>query len=334
MNLPPSSSQPSPDFDYTALDSDTRSVIKQKTSEIKKLIRRSAQDIIDIGQMLTEVKEHIGHGSFRAWLQAEFNWSVATANRFMQVAEKFKCLNLIHLDIATSALYLLARPSTPEEAHQEALERAAQGETITHAAAKEIVAHHTIDIKAEVMEDDEEPPASHQPTPEPASPSPPDPDQAREEAAPPAEPYQVGDRIRIVRRQHGEDKWSGAIARIREITPDGRLRVDLEGAKGVRFTLNPDWVEPMETPESYKVQPEQVSPPQRTEEPAPEFPRIAGAASEKLPANQPTLQLQAGDRLRLANLEQSGQQWVGEVDKVLQVAEGEIEVIVKIRSNR
>lgn len=146
--------------------------------------------------------------------------------------------------------------------------------------------------------------------------------------------YKAGDRIRILCRQHGEDEWSGKTARIREITPDGWIRVDVEGHKGVRFTLNPDWVEPMsETPE---LTPQAA--PQSADEPDPETPAmafgqsetIADAASEELPASQVP---QAGVRLRLANLEQSGQQWVGEVAEVIEVAEGEIEVIVKIRPN-
>jgi len=147
-----------------------------------------------------------------------------------------------------------------------------------------------------------------------------------------AKPCEPGDRIRILRRQDGQDKWSGKTARIREITPDGRLRVDVEGANGVRFTLNPDWVQPMETPDSYKVQPEQA--PQQADVPDPEAPVIAGDAAEELPANPPTLQLHAGDRLRLANLDQSDHQWVGEVAEVIEVDEDQIELIVKIRSFR
>src|SRR5262249_19037568 len=39
-------------------------------------------------------------------------------------------------------LYLLAAPSTPEAARQEALGAAAEGEQVTHARAKEIVSRH------------------------------------------------------------------------------------------------------------------------------------------------------------------------------------------------
>jgi len=129
-------------FDYAVLTSEVQIFIQSKTSELKSLMRRSAQDIIDIGQKLTEVKEQLGHGNFRAWLKAEFDWSVRTAARFMQVATQFKCANLAHLNIAVSALYLLAKPSTPEKARQEALELAKEGDNITHTKAKTIVSRY------------------------------------------------------------------------------------------------------------------------------------------------------------------------------------------------
>jgi Protein of unknown function (DUF3102) len=129
-------------FDYTVLTSKVQIFVQSKTSELKNLMRRSAQDIIDIGQKLAEVKEQLGHGNFRAWLKAEFGWSVRTANRFMQVAIQFKCANLAHLNFAVSALYLLAEPSTPEKARRKALELAKEGENITQAKAKVIVSHY------------------------------------------------------------------------------------------------------------------------------------------------------------------------------------------------
>jgi hypothetical protein len=129
-------------FDYATLDAQTRIVVEQRTGEIKSLIRRTATDIIDIGQKLSEVKEQLGHGSFMNWLKSEFNWSISTATRFMQVSEQFKFVNLANLHIAASALYLLAAPSTPSKARTEALERATVGGAITHTEAKEIVTRH------------------------------------------------------------------------------------------------------------------------------------------------------------------------------------------------
>ena len=126
-------------FDYTTLTPQVRVLVQDKTFELKSLIRRSAQDIINIGQNLIEIKEQLGHGNFRTWLKAEFNWSVRTATRFMQVATKFKRANLAYLNIAVSALYLLAETSTPEEIREQALELAKQGENISHTKVKEMI---------------------------------------------------------------------------------------------------------------------------------------------------------------------------------------------------
>ncbi|MCB0105489.1 MAG: DUF3102 domain-containing protein [Caldilineaceae bacterium] len=143
-------------FDYAALDSETRIVVQQRTSEIKTLMRRSAQDIIDIGQKLIEVKARLGHGNFGGWLESEFSWTPMTAQRFMQVAERFKNNNLLDLSIAPSALYALAAPSTPEPARAEAIERAQAGEAITHSAAKTIIEEHRASPSAHVWAGDDE----------------------------------------------------------------------------------------------------------------------------------------------------------------------------------
>lgn len=152
-------------FDYATLDAETRIVVQQRTGEIKSLLRRTATEIIDIGQKLSEVKQQLGHGNFRNWLKSEFDWGIWTATKFMQVAERFECVKFTHLDIVVSALYLLASPSTPEEARGEALERASLGENITHAKAKAIVTQHrkatkpkatktdTVDVPSETMEE-------------------------------------------------------------------------------------------------------------------------------------------------------------------------------------
>ncbi|MBW4431131.1 MAG: DUF3102 domain-containing protein [Pelatocladus maniniholoensis HA4357-MV3] len=130
------------DFDYAALEPETQIVVQQHTHKIRTLIRRSARDIIDIGQNLISVKEQLEHGQFRNWLKAEFDWSVRTAARFMQVATKFTNANLAHLDIAASALYLLAETSTPNEVQEEILKLAQHGESITHTKAKNILNQH------------------------------------------------------------------------------------------------------------------------------------------------------------------------------------------------
>lgn len=85
-------------------------------------MKRTASDIIEIGQKLIEVKERLAHGQFGGWLESEFGWDQRTAQNFMRVGGQFKNENFSHLDFAPSALYALAAPSTPEPTRQEAIE--------------------------------------------------------------------------------------------------------------------------------------------------------------------------------------------------------------------
>lgn len=131
-------------FDYGQLDAETRIVVQQRTSEIRTLMRRTAQDIIEIGQKLIDVKAQLGHGRFGGWLRAEFKWSDQTALNFMNVARSFPEIPN-GLEFAPRALYLLAAPSTPAEAREEALQRAANGETVTHSLSQQIVRRHKLE---------------------------------------------------------------------------------------------------------------------------------------------------------------------------------------------
>lgn len=125
-------------FDYTILEPEAYQFVKTQTGEIRALMKLSFESIIQIGQKLKLVKQHLGHGHFRTWLESEFEWGTWTAAKFMQVAERFEETNFSGLDIAPSALYELAAPSTPSAAREEALARAASGESISYTTAKAI----------------------------------------------------------------------------------------------------------------------------------------------------------------------------------------------------
>ena len=121
------------EFDYEALTPEQRNLVIQRTGEIQERLQRSAQDIWEIGQRLADVRDQLKHGQFDSWLKAEFGWSRRTAYNFINVYETFgERANLAQLDIASSALYLLAAPSTPDELRKEVLLKAKEGEKITH----------------------------------------------------------------------------------------------------------------------------------------------------------------------------------------------------------
>lgn len=127
-------------FDYESLETEARIVIQQRASEIKTLAKRVAADIVEIGGKLAEVKDRLGgNGKFSAWLGGELGWSDRTAGNFIAVWQKFEGRNLALENFATSALYLLAAPSTPGEAVEAARQIADSGEKVTHATAKQLV---------------------------------------------------------------------------------------------------------------------------------------------------------------------------------------------------
>jgi hypothetical protein len=90
---------------------------------------------------LTEAKEIVGHGHFGSWLEQEFGWTDRTARNFISVYElsESKSENFSDLNLPVSGLYLLAAPTTPEQARTEIIERAKSGEAISTAEIKDVV---------------------------------------------------------------------------------------------------------------------------------------------------------------------------------------------------
>jgi uncharacterized small protein (DUF1192 family) len=117
--------------------------LAEHSAVIKALGKRVVADVIEIGARLTECKEicvRNGHGNWLPWLAAEFEWTEQTALNFMRVAEMNKSKTVLDLDLPMRCLYLLAAPSTPATARDAVLDLAANGEQLTHAKVKEMIA--------------------------------------------------------------------------------------------------------------------------------------------------------------------------------------------------
>lgn len=128
-------------FNYELLDAKVADQARSSADRIREKVKRTIEDIVDVGNDLVSVKEALPHGQFGPWLKAEFGWTERTARNFMAVAERFgKTETISDLTIQPTAAYLLAAPSTPDEARELAIERAEKGEQITTAIAKEILA--------------------------------------------------------------------------------------------------------------------------------------------------------------------------------------------------
>jgi hypothetical protein len=128
-------------FDYKALDTETRDFVAERTERIRTRLRRAVEDIVGIGSDLLAVKDRLPHGQFLAWLAAECEMSERTAYNWMNVAAKFATVASLE-GISPRALYMLAAPSTPSEAVEEALAAAATGETVGPAQAEAIIERH------------------------------------------------------------------------------------------------------------------------------------------------------------------------------------------------
>jgi hypothetical protein len=120
----------------TAAAQDT---LADHAAAIRVLGKRAIADAIEIGRRLTDVKRLVGYGGWLPWIDRELGWTEMSAVRFMQVYELGKSHNLLDLDLPVSAAYLLAAPSTPADAREEIIDRAANGEQLTHAQVKQII---------------------------------------------------------------------------------------------------------------------------------------------------------------------------------------------------
>lgn len=128
-------------FNYDILESPLADQVRASAQRIKEKVKRTIENIIEVGKELLAVKKALPHGHFLPWLKAEFGWTERTARNFMAVAERFgpKTEMISDLQITPTAAYALAAPSAPDEARQAAIERAEAGERITKGVAENIL---------------------------------------------------------------------------------------------------------------------------------------------------------------------------------------------------
>jgi len=130
--------------------------------------KRTIEDIIAVGERLTDSKPRVPRGKWPAWLKEEFGWSERTALNLMRVyelaiSEEYKSVNFTDLRIAVSALYALARPSTPKEVRAKIIGRAKAGEHISasdgeeavHPQTSEVDGHESLSVVTEESEREE-----------------------------------------------------------------------------------------------------------------------------------------------------------------------------------
>jgi len=110
-------------FNYAELPTETALELRLSAERIRTRMKRTAEDIVEIGKELIAAKARInnkpddknqpkGYGQFYKWIGSEFGMSEISALRFMQVAERFPNISTNLVEISPSILYLLAEPKT------------------------------------------------------------------------------------------------------------------------------------------------------------------------------------------------------------------------------
>jgi hypothetical protein len=120
-------------YDYTALDADNAVLARRTAEKIRLHLQRTSKEIIEIGADLIRVKDALGHGRFGEWFQAEFGWTIRTAQNYMRASSVFgsKCETVSYLPPKT--LYLLSARSTPKNIVGEVVDMLEHGQHV-HAA--------------------------------------------------------------------------------------------------------------------------------------------------------------------------------------------------------
>jgi hypothetical protein len=134
--------RPSSAFDYGTLAAAVRKQVIEEAAEIRTILEKTAENIVQIGIRLNLVHDRIGRDHFQSWLAAEFQWDRSTASNYMRAAAAFcevKCLNRFQ----PGALYELVRKRVPDGARAEAIDRANHGEMISKSEAETIVRKHS-----------------------------------------------------------------------------------------------------------------------------------------------------------------------------------------------
>lgn len=121
------------DVEPPATISDTAAmIIEDATAEIRRLIRRSSEDILEIGRNLVRVRDLLPKGQFQDWVTSEFSWSLRTAYNFIAVHERLG--GFIErgqlASVSNAALYMLAGGSVPDEVVASITQRVENGERI------------------------------------------------------------------------------------------------------------------------------------------------------------------------------------------------------------
>lgn len=86
-------------FNYDLLETKVADKLRATADHIRSKVKKTLEDIIEVGNDLLGVKEALPHGQFGPWLKGEFGWGERMAQNFMSVAERFGAKTAIIADL-------------------------------------------------------------------------------------------------------------------------------------------------------------------------------------------------------------------------------------------
>lgn len=97
--------------------------------------------VVETGRDLMAVKQHLEHGKFCEWVEAECGFTIRSAQNYMKAACTFaepKCETISHLQLST--VYELSAKTTPPELVAQVIKRGMDGQPVSDDEVKEMLA--------------------------------------------------------------------------------------------------------------------------------------------------------------------------------------------------
>jgi hypothetical protein len=127
-------------FDYSAIDADTASKLRQQANRIRKRIGKATQDLIDIGRDLLAAKKClIDHGDFVEWVEVEVGIARRTAQAYMAIAKLADDKGAAIALLPPTTVHRLASKSAPPEVVSEVVAKAQSGDVLPDRKVSEML---------------------------------------------------------------------------------------------------------------------------------------------------------------------------------------------------
>lgn len=136
------------------LDTDLKFDLQAATNAIRFRMKRTVEDILEIGKHLCAVREMLpSDEQFGKWREAEIGMTRHTAIRMMRVHRQFGASHNATRNLTPTVLYELSKPSTPDEVVEEVVTKAQAGEKVTVVTVKDQVAQAKALLSTEAKEE-------------------------------------------------------------------------------------------------------------------------------------------------------------------------------------